>query len=87
MAAKVFWADVFKRDGGVCQQCGTAEFSTLTLDHLLPRSQGGCDCAENLQLLCEPCNAKKGNSMNDADRGHRWTNCPTRAKLYAEEPG
>lgn len=35
-------------------------FRDMTLDHILPRSRGGTDDPENLQLLCTPCNSSKG---------------------------
>ena len=31
------------------------------IDHINPRSKGGGDVDSNLQLLCPPCNRKKGN--------------------------
>ena len=31
------------------------------IDHINPRSKGGADVDSNLQLLCPPCNRKKGN--------------------------
>ena len=36
-------------------------FSGLTVDHILPRSRGGTDHLDNLQLLCLGCNSSKGN--------------------------
>lgn len=50
--------NVYKRDGSACVYCSSKE--NLTLDHVLPRSQGGKDSWENLVTACRKCNAKKG---------------------------
>ncbi|TAE75363.1 MAG: HNH endonuclease [Bacteroidetes bacterium] len=50
--------NIFKRDGGKCQYCGTTH--DLTLDHVLPRSRGGKSSWENLATACKPCNSRKG---------------------------
>ncbi|MBD2041743.1 HNH endonuclease [Microcoleus sp. FACHB-672] len=34
----------------------------VTLDHLHPRSKGGSNSLENLQLACFRCNNSRGNS-------------------------
>jgi len=31
------------------------------LDHVIARNKGGTDHPDNLQLLCNACNSKKGN--------------------------
>ncbi|MCX7607278.1 MAG: HNH endonuclease [Bacteroidia bacterium] len=50
--------NIFKRDGFRCGYCGTSH--NLTVDHIIPRSQGGGDSWENLITACEPCNRRKG---------------------------
>lgn len=45
---------VFKRDGGACVYCGSAE--ELTLDHVIPRSAGGKMRLSNLVTACRVCN-------------------------------
>ena len=52
---------VWNRDGGVCRQCGSG--TELQYDHIIPWSMGGATSAENLQLLCGPCNRRKGASV------------------------
>jgi 5-methylcytosine-specific restriction endonuclease McrA len=49
---------VWERDGGRCVECGT-DFD-LQYDHVIPVALGGATTAENLQLLCGPCNRRKG---------------------------
>jgi 5-methylcytosine-specific restriction endonuclease McrA len=53
--------NVFKRDGGKCQYCGTHQ--DLTLDHVLPRSRGGKSSWENLVTACRSCNSRKGDRL------------------------
>jgi tetratricopeptide (TPR) repeat protein len=49
---------VWRRDEGRCVQCGSQE--NLEFDHIIPLSRGGANTERNLQLLCEPCNRRKG---------------------------
>ena len=53
--------NVFLRDGHRCQYCGR-HYTTreLTLDHVVPRVQGGEHTWENLVCACVRCNARKG---------------------------
>lgn len=53
--------NLFARDRNQCQYCGN-HFPTneLSIDHVLPRSQGGGDTWENLVCACVRCNARKG---------------------------
>jgi hypothetical protein len=50
--------EVWRRDEGRCVECRNQE--RLEFDHVIPVSRGGSSTARNLQLLCEPCNRKKG---------------------------
>lgn len=49
---------LYKRDNHQCHYCGSGE--SLTLDHIVPRSQGGDDEDSNLVTCCRPCNSRKG---------------------------
>jgi len=51
--------EVFIRDHFTCQYCGR-ETRELTLDHVVPRSQGGRHTWENVVSACKLCNRKKG---------------------------
>ena len=53
---------VFQRDGGRCRQCGYVG-PYIEYDHIVPRSKGGPNTAENIQLLCRQCNLKKSNRI------------------------
>jgi 5-methylcytosine-specific restriction endonuclease McrA len=53
--------NILIRDRHTCQYCGTTlTTSELTLDHVIPRSQGGKSTWENLVACCYPCNNSKG---------------------------
>jgi 5-methylcytosine-specific restriction endonuclease McrA len=52
--------NLFKRDHYTCQYCGAQPGSEeLTIDHVIPRSQGGASTWENCVLACLLCNKKK----------------------------
>lgn len=53
--------NVFARDENRCQYCGKKfPTSELTLDHVIPRSQGGQTAWENIVCACVDCNVRKG---------------------------
>lgn len=49
---------VFMRDSGKCRHCGSVV--ELQFDHVIPVAMGGSSEPENLQVLCGPCNRRKG---------------------------
>jgi 5-methylcytosine-specific restriction endonuclease McrA len=58
---------IYERDDWTCQLCGErvedglppSDIWAATLDHIIPRSRGGGDGDENLQLAHRWCNSKK----------------------------
>lgn len=54
--------NLYKRDEMTCQYCGCKPGSQeLTIDHVLPKSQGGGTSWENCVLACVDCNSYKAN--------------------------
>ena len=53
---------IFARDRWTCQYCGS-ERSTLTVDHVVPRSKGGASSWDNIVTCCAPCNRRKGDLL------------------------
>jgi hypothetical protein len=55
------WKDqrvrVLKRDGYICQYCGS---EATQVDHVIPRKVGGTHDLDNLVACCAPCNSAKG---------------------------
>jgi len=65
---------IFERDKAQCQKCGRkvrlfarylGDPTTGEIDHIFPKSKGGEDLKENLQLLCLICNRQKYNTVNN----------------------
>ena len=51
---------LFGQQEGCCNGCRTEfPFRAFTVDHIIPRSRGGTDHIDNLQLLCGHCNSTK----------------------------
>jgi 5-methylcytosine-specific restriction endonuclease McrA len=53
--------NIFARDNNQCQYCGRKyATSELSLDHVIPRSQGGQSTWDNIVCACVNCNVRKG---------------------------
>ena len=72
--------NLFARDRNQCQYCGH-HFPTadLSIDHVLPKAQGGGETWENLVCACIWCNAKKGGRTPD-QAGMKLVKGPKRPK-------
>ena len=61
--------NVFKRDRFTCQYCGIQPGTNdLTIDHVVPRAQGGQSTWTNCVLACWECNSTKANRTPDEAR-------------------
>lgn len=69
---------IFARDEHSCQYCGEPR-GALTIDHVIPRDQGGGTDWKNLVCCCTKCNNKKGN-RTPAQAGLRLVQEPRRPK-------
>ncbi len=57
---------LFGQQEGRCNGCRTEfPFRAFAVDHIIPRSRGGADHIDNLQLLCTHCNSTKGNRPHE----------------------
>src|SRR6266567_3313875 len=49
---------ILERDNYTCQHCSAKD--NLTIDHIIPVLHGGETETDNLQVLCQSCNSRKG---------------------------
>jgi 5-methylcytosine-specific restriction endonuclease McrA len=82
--------NVAKRDHNTCQYCGAQPgWERITVDHVVPRSQGGSSNWTNCVAACVPCNATKADRTPE-QAGMRLRRRPTRPDwrpLYTHHPG
>ncbi|GAB6164344.1 HNH endonuclease [Thermostilla marina] len=72
--------NLFRRDGYTCQYCGRKLSSEqLTIDHVIPRCQGGESTWENCVLACVPCNRRKA-ARTPEQAGMRLRKKPVRPR-------
>lgn len=72
-------ANVYLRDNGQCQYCGThIERKDATLDHVMPVSKGGKTTWDNCVTACGPCNAEKA----DKTKGYKPRVKPHKPDYY-----
>ena len=76
---KVSRRSIFARDLHTCQYCGEQRLA-LTLDHVVPKEQGGRTDWENLVCCCIKCNNLKGN-RTPHQAGLRLRRQPRRPKF------
>ena len=80
--------NVFKRDHWSCQYCGCQPGGEeLTIDHVIPRSQGGTSTWENCVLACIGCNKRKAD-RTPHQAGMRLRKVPVRPTwkpIYARD--
>ena len=72
--------NIFLRDENRCQYCGH-KFPThqLSLDHVIPRSQGGLTNWENIVCACLKCNVRKG-GRTPVEAGMKLKHKPVKPK-------
>ena len=58
------WIDLCNKHDNKCLACGSRS-AKLTIDHVVPLSEGGTNFIDNIQPLCQPCNSSKGTKTID----------------------
>ena len=80
--------NLFKRDHWTCQYCGVQPGADeLTVDHVVPRSQGGTSTWENCVLACIACNKRKADRtpQQAGMRLRKVPHTPTWKPIYARD--
>lgn len=71
---------IYARDRGRCQYCGThVSRHSFQYEHVIPKSQGGKTCWENIVVSCMPCNQRKA-GRTPAQASMRLLSTPVRPK-------
>ena len=53
--------ELMRRQNNTCVYCGSRRTArTLDIDHMIPAVRGGSNDPSNLQVICRPCNQRKG---------------------------
>ncbi len=66
--------NIYARDGNRCQYCGKKMPTTeLSLDHVVPKSQGGKSTWDNIVCCCVKCNVRKGGRTPEQAHMHLIT--------------
>jgi 5-methylcytosine-specific restriction endonuclease McrA len=83
-AVKFSRENVYMRDSGKCQYCGTRmSRAEVTYDHVVPRAQGGKTDWDNIVSACVSCNQKKGGRTPEQAKMHLRSK-PVRPKKLPE---
>ena len=65
--------ELMKRQDKTCVYCGYRRIArSLDIDHMIPVVDGGSNDPSNLQVICRPCNQRKG-SQTDAEFRERYS--------------
>jgi 5-methylcytosine-specific restriction endonuclease McrA len=76
---------VFKRDKYHCQYCGhSVTREDATIDHVVPRAQGGKTCWDNCVTACYDCNSTKAD-RTPAQAGMRLRSKPGKPSWKPED--
>lgn len=75
---------VFARDNYTCQCCGKSKGKILQTHHIIYRSNGGTDRADNLITICTDCHTYENHQKGEIL--YRWQEEHKQTKQYKEPP-
>lgn len=71
--------ELMKRQDNTCVYCGYRRIArTLDIDHIVPVVRGGSNDIGNLQVICRPCNQRKGIQSDEEFRARYASLIPQR---------
>jgi len=78
--------NLLRRDKKICQFCGVKpEPAEITIDHLVPRRQGGKSGWLNCVISCKPCNSSKADRTLE-QAGMKLRDRPEMREAYPHDP-
>ncbi len=70
---------LMRRQGNTCVYCGyRRRAASLDIDHIVPVVKGGSNDTGNLQVICRPCNQRKGDQTDEEFRARYRRLVPSR---------
>ena len=70
---------LMRRQDNTCVYCGYRRRATsLDIDHIIPAVKGGFNDMSNLQVICRPCNQRKGDQTDEEFRTRYGRLVPSR---------
>ena len=73
--------ELMRRQSNTCVYCGARRIArSMDIDHMTPIVRGGSNDDSNLQVICRPCNQRKG-PMTDMEFRERYTRLVPRQSL------
>ena len=71
---------LMRRQGNTCAYCGYRRIAaSMDIDHIIPAVRGGSNEESNLQVICSPCNQRKGLQTDEEFRTRYARLVPRRA--------
>ena len=71
---------LMRQQDNTCVYCGYRRAaSSLDIDHIIPVVRGGGNQIDNLQVICRPCNQRKGLQTDQEFRARLLPTCPAYA--------
>ena len=79
--------ELMRRQNNTCAYCGNRKTArTLEIDHIVPVVRGGPNDKSNLQVICAPCNQRKGIQTDEEFRARYSRLLPSKRLTPPRKP-